>query len=85
MQNARRLIHWERNIGAYHELGFQRLVLTNEQMVIALNTFYGTAHFLVTPGVAIFFSPLLTALAWAPANWALNHPALRRRRQDEAS
>jgi len=37
------------------------------------------------PGVAIFFSPLLTALAWAPANWVLNHPAVRRRRQDEAS
>ena len=54
LHNARRLIRWERNIGAYHELGFQRLLLTNDQMIVALNTFYGTAHFIVTPAVAIF-------------------------------
>jgi hypothetical protein len=54
LHNARRIIHWERAIGTYHELGFQRLVLTNEQMVVALNTFYGTAHFMVTPAVAVF-------------------------------
>ena len=35
-------------------LSFQRLVLTNDQMIVALNTFYGTAHFMVTPAVAIF-------------------------------
>lgn len=54
LHNARRLIRWEREIGAYHELGFQRLLLTNEQMIVAFNTFYGTAHFMVTPAVAIF-------------------------------
>ena len=61
LRNARRLINWERTLYAYHEHTFQQLVLRSDQMVIALNYFYGTAHFLVTPGIAI-------ALAW-------RHPA----------
>ncbi|MGZ8715330.1 MAG: phosphatase PAP2 family protein [Mycobacterium sp.] len=61
LRNARRLINWERTLNVYHEHTFQQQVLSSDQMVIALNYFYGTAHFLVTPAIAI-------ALAW-------RHPA----------
>ncbi|HEX4982087.1 MAG TPA: phosphatase PAP2 family protein [Ilumatobacteraceae bacterium] len=56
LRNARRLINWERTLNVYHEHTLQRLVLSSDQIVIALNYFYGTAHFLVTPGVAIYLA-----------------------------
>ena len=31
------------------------------------------------PGYALFASPILAAIAWAPATWILYHPAVRRR------
>ena len=33
------------------------------------------------PGFALFIAPLLTALAWAPVNWILYAPVVRRRRE----
>ncbi len=54
LRNARKLIEWEHQLGIYHEHSFQQLVLTNDHVVLALNTFYGVAHFVVTPAVAVF-------------------------------
>jgi hypothetical protein len=54
LENARRLIEWERTLGMYHEHSFQQLVLTNDTMIFVLNNFYGTAHFVVTPAVAVY-------------------------------
>jgi hypothetical protein len=54
LENARRLIEWERTLGMYHEHSFQQLVLTNEAWIFILNNFYGTAHFVVTPAVIVF-------------------------------
>lgn len=75
LRNARQLIDWERSLNVYHEHSFQQLVLSSDQMVIALNYFYGTAHFLVTPVVAVFLARRHPAtyrvwrnmLAWATA------------------
>ena len=61
LRNARRLIDWERTLNVYHEHTFQQLVLRSDQTVIALNYFYGTAHFLVTPGIAVFLAWLYPA------------------------
>lgn len=54
LENARSLIRWERTLGIYHEHSFQQLVLTNDWWIFALNNFYGTAHFIVTPAVAVY-------------------------------
>lgn len=54
LRNARKLIDWEHRLGIYHEHSFQQLVLTNDHLVVALNSFYGIAHFVVTPAVAVF-------------------------------
>jgi hypothetical protein len=54
LRNARDLIRWERDLGIYHEHSFQQLVLTNDNMVFLLNNFYGSAHFIVTPAVAVY-------------------------------
>ncbi len=43
---------------------------------LALNLLLGAGF----PGALFFVSPVLTALAWAPANWLLFAPAVRRRR-----
>jgi len=37
------------------------------------------------PSGIFLLSPLLTALAWAPANWILYSPAVRRRRREMSS
>src|SRR5258708_8159885 len=37
------------------------------------------------PGIAYFISPVVTAFLWAPANWILYLPAVRRRRGEAAS
>ena len=37
------------------------------------------------PGFAFLLSPMFTALLWAPANWLLYHPSVRRRRSESPS
>jgi hypothetical protein len=54
LKNARKLIEWEHTLGIYHEHSFQRMIIASDKMVLALNTFYGLAHFVVTPAVAVF-------------------------------
>lgn len=58
-----------------HVLGLFVLATT---VIVVTNLLLGAEM----PGAALLLSPVLTALAWAPANWTLNHPAVRRRRQD---
>ena len=55
-------------------------VVTSAVMLI-LNVLLG-ADF---PGAAYFISPVVTAMLWAPVNWLLYLPAVRRRRGEAAS
>ena len=56
-----------------HLLG---IVLASSLVTLLLNLLLG-ADF---PGIAYFISPVVTAFLWAPANWILYLPAVRRRR-----
>lgn len=49
--NAVRVIRIERALGLYHEESIQDLFLPYRAFIQAMNTFYGTAHFVVTIGV----------------------------------
>lgn len=57
-----------------HILG---LTVTAAAVTLLLNLLLG-ADF---PGWYFFASPVLTALIWAPVNWVLYSPAVRRRRE----
>jgi rod shape-determining protein MreD len=57
-----------------HILG---LTVTASLVMLALNLLLG-ADF---PGLAYLVSPVLTAMLWAPVNWVLYSPAVRRRRE----
>lgn len=46
--NAIEIIRLEQALGLYHERGIQRLFLDNRTFLQFWNTFYGTAHFVVT-------------------------------------
>lgn len=50
--NAERVIEWERFVGLYHEESIQELFLSSRWLVQVMNTYYGTAHFIVT--IAVF-------------------------------
>ena len=56
-----------------HMLG---VTFTASLVMLMLNLLLGAD----VPGFAFFVSPVLTALLWAPANWLLYSPAVRRRR-----
>jgi len=58
-----------------HVLG---LTVLSSCVMLLLNLLLG-ADF---PGITYFVAPVLTALAWAPANWLLYSAAVRRRRED---
>ena len=49
--NARQVIRFERRIGLFHEESIQEWFLAQRWLIQAMNTFYGTAHFVVTLGV----------------------------------
>ena len=53
-RNARVVINFERAVGLYHEESVQRLFLSARPLVMALNVYYGAAHFLVTAGVLMW-------------------------------
>jgi len=50
--NAVKMIRVERALGLYHEETIQELFLAREWFIKLLNTYYGTAHFIVT--IAVF-------------------------------
>jgi len=49
--NAERIIRLEQTIGLYHEEGIQQLFLPYRAFIQFWNTYYGTAHFIVTLAV----------------------------------
>ncbi len=57
-----------------HVLG---LTILSSCVLLLLNLLLGASF----PGFAYFISPVLTALAWAPANWVLYSSPVRRRRE----
>jgi len=59
---------------ALHVLG---LTVAASCVTLVLNLLLG-AEF---PGFTYFFSPVLTAFLWAPANWILQSRTVRRRRE----
>jgi rod shape-determining protein MreD len=63
---------------ALHVLG---LTLAASFTLLLLNLALGAE----APGGIFLLSPVLTALAWAPANWILYSPAVRRRRREVTS
>ncbi len=46
--NAERVIKFERMVGLYHEESIQELFLPWKLFIQVMNTYYGTAHFIVT-------------------------------------
>ena len=52
--NAMRVIRWERALGLFHEETVQDWFLPYKGFIQFWNTFYGTAHFVVTIGVFIW-------------------------------
>lgn len=52
--NARRVIHLQRSLGLFVEEHLQHLALHFKPLVIACNYFYGSLHFVVTIGAALF-------------------------------
>lgn len=52
--HAKDIIHLEHILGIYHEKTLQSWALHVKPLIIACNYFYGSLHFVVTIGVAIF-------------------------------
>lgn len=52
--NARDLIGWERAMGLYFEETLQDWFLNVKPVIVAMNYFYGSLHFLVTAGAIIW-------------------------------
>jgi hypothetical protein len=52
--NARDLIGWQRALGINHEEALQDWALHFRPLIIAMNYFYGSLHFVVTGGVGVF-------------------------------
>jgi PAP2 superfamily len=53
-QHARRLISWQRDLGIYHEQAINHWAAHIEPLIVTANYFYGSLHFVVTIGVAVF-------------------------------
>jgi hypothetical protein len=54
LANARDLIEWQRALGIFNEQTVQNLALDAKPFIIAANYFYGSLHFIVTIGAAVF-------------------------------
>ncbi|HET7728934.1 MAG TPA: rod shape-determining protein MreD [Usitatibacter sp.] len=72
-------------IGSFHlpeqTLHVMGLTFMASLVMLLLNLLLG-ANF---PGWAFLVSPFLTGLLWAPVNWLLYSPAVRRRRREAAT
>ncbi|MCU1458684.1 MAG: Inositol phosphorylceramide synthase [Actinomycetia bacterium] len=54
-RNAKRVIHWERWLGLWHEHLFHHwAVLHSRFLIITMNYVYGSLHFIVTAGVGVY-------------------------------
>jgi hypothetical protein len=53
-ENAKQIIHWQRTLGIYHEETLQDWALHFKPLIIAMNYFYGSLHFVVTVGVGVY-------------------------------
>jgi len=53
-QHAKQLIRLQKTLGIYHELAIHKWARNIEPLIIAANYFYGSLHFVVTIGVAVF-------------------------------
>jgi len=53
-QHAKQLIRWQKALGIYHELAIHKWARNIEPLIVAANYFYGSLHFVVTIGVAVF-------------------------------
>ena len=54
LENARHIISLEHHIGMFHEETLQRWALHFKPLIISANYFYGSFHFIVTIGVAVW-------------------------------
>lgn len=52
--NARQLIGWQKSLGINHEQVLQSWALHFRPLIIAMNYFYGSLHFVVTAGAGIY-------------------------------
>jgi hypothetical protein len=52
--NAKRLMDWQTALGINHELTLNEWALHVKPLIIAANYFYGSMHFVVTIGVAVY-------------------------------
>lgn len=53
-QHALQLINFQKTLGIYHEQAIHKWAIQIEPMIVTANYFYGSLHFVVTIGVAIF-------------------------------
>jgi hypothetical protein len=53
-QHAKQLIRLQKTLGIYHELAIHKWARNIEPLIVAANYFYGSLHFVVTIGVAVF-------------------------------
>jgi hypothetical protein len=53
-RNALELIGWQKDLGINHELAIHKWALHYEPLIVTANYFYGSLHFVVTIGVAVF-------------------------------
>jgi len=54
LDDARHVISFERHLGIFHEETIQRWALHFKPLIITANYFYGSMHFIVTIGVAVW-------------------------------
>ncbi|MGH9027087.1 MAG: phosphatase PAP2 family protein, partial [Acidimicrobiia bacterium] len=52
--NAKQIIDWQRTLGIYHEESLQDWALHFKPLVVMMNYFYGSLHFVVTVGVGVY-------------------------------
>ena len=52
--NARQIIDWQRSLGIYHEEALQDWALHFKPLIVMMNYFYGSLHFVVTMGVGVY-------------------------------
>ncbi len=54
LHNAQQLIDWQRSLGIFHEETFQDWAEGFRPLIITMNYFYGSFHFVVTGGVGVY-------------------------------
>ncbi|MFI5042118.1 MAG: phosphatase PAP2 family protein [Acidimicrobiales bacterium] len=70
LANANRVIRLEQRLGWYHELGLQRWLLADHNVIKVFNVLYATAHITVTAAVLIWL------FVWQPDRYRRARTAL---------